>query len=98
MEELRLDLFMRHHRGSGLRYTLVYGAATAAGGAVRLLSRDYALDDLRAAPAWLDRIASMTTCPPGELRDFPAAHAYRLLPPPRRPPPPELPCDSEFDM
>ena len=92
MEELRLDLFMRHHRGSGLRYTLVYGAATAAGGAARLLSRDYALDDLRAAPAWLDRIASMTTCPPGELRDFPAAHAYRLLPPP------ELPCDSEFDM
>jgi hypothetical protein len=95
VEELRLDLFMRHHRGSGLRYTLVYGVE--ASGA--LLSRDYAQDDLRAAPAWLDRVAGLTSCPPGAFpRDFPAAHAYPLPPPLRRPrPPPQLPCDSEFD-
>ena len=92
VEELRLDLFMRHHRGSGLRYTLVYGVDAVTG---EMLSRDYALGDLAAAPAWLDRVAGLTSCPPGDIRDFPAAHAR--LPPLRRPrPPPELPCDSEY--
>lgn len=97
VEELRLDLLMRRQRGSGLRYTLVYDVDDA--GAFR--SRDYVLDDLRAAPAWLDRVAGLTSCPPGQLRDFPAPHSQSLMPPPRSrrsrrlDAPPDTPCDCE---
>ncbi len=92
VEELRLDLFVRRQRGSGVAYSIVFDVDEDG----VFLSKDLVLDDLRNAPAWLDRLAGRTACPPGELRDFPLPMLPRLLPPPQRPrQQPELPCDCE---
>lgn len=99
VDEIRLDLLMKKQRGSGVNYMLVYDVDEITG---TMQSRNYRLNDKTDAAAWLGRVAEMTVCPPGDIRDFPAAHSQKLLPPPVRPPrtldpPPDIlpPCDSE---
>jgi hypothetical protein len=99
VDEIRLDLLMKKQRGSGVNYMLVYDVDEETG---TMQSRNYRLNDKTDAAAWLGRVAKMTACPPGDIRDFPAAHSQKLLPPPARPrrrldAPPDIlpPCDSE---